>query len=245
MHTGAASSPLAFFSFPEVIDPTRHRDYNAWHQLDHLPENRALRGVVHGERWVRSPACRAASVGPTDPTLDAAHYVAMYWFAEDSDGGVERHVEEWQALGESTRQEGRRPELGWTVRRLTDFFRPERGVVAPRALVTVGALPFRPHRGVVLDVRRVDDPAAAYPEPELVPGVAGAWTFTSVGVRREPPEGALHLTLHYCDEDPLAVVERMGAPDVPGTEPLLRTPLLPVVPWEWDWFESEETDGPA
>ncbi len=244
MHTGVSASPLAFFSFPEVVDPARHRDYNAWHQLDHLPENRALRGVIHGERWVRTPACRAASVGPADAGLDAAHYVAMYWFA-DSDGGVDRHVEEWQALGESTRLAGRRPELAWTVRRLTAMFRPEHGIVAPRALVTAGALPFRPHRGVVLDVRRVVDPAAPYAAPELAPGVAGAWTFTSVDLSRELPEGALRITLHYCDEDPMAVVGRMGAPDVPGTEPLLRTPLLPVVPWEWDWFESEETDGPA
>ena len=75
VHTGVAAAPLAFFSFPEVLDPARHRDYNAWHQLDHLPENRALRGVLHGERWVRTPACRAASAGlglPDDPTLGAA-----------------------------------------------------------------------------------------------------------------------------------------------------------------------------
>jgi len=29
---------LGFFSFTEVTDPSAHEAYNAWHQLDHLPE---------------------------------------------------------------------------------------------------------------------------------------------------------------------------------------------------------------
>jgi hypothetical protein len=258
VQTGVSAAPLAFFSFPEVVDPRRHRDYNAWHQLDHLPENRALRGVIHGVRWVRTPACRAASaaLGASDPTLDAAQYVAMYWFAEAADGRVEQSVDEWRELGETTRQQGRRPELDWTVRRMTGTFRPEAGTVAPRALVSVGALPFHPHRGVVLDVLRVHNPVDLDPAP-LAPGVAGAWTFTSsrvqvqpvgAGLAADPGPGGLRVTLHYCDEDPVEVVAGMGATDVPGAQPLLRTPLLPVVPWEWDWFDetSEEgTRGPA
>lgn len=244
--TGVATSPLAFFSFPEVVDPARHRDYNAWHQLDHLPENRALPGVLHGERWVRTPACRAASV-PGDPTLDAAQYVAMYWFAETPDGRADASVREWQELGESTRQEGRRPELDWAVRRLTGMFLPEHGAVAPGALVTAGAIPFRPHRGVVVDVRRVVDRSAPPPELELAPGVAGAWTFSSTVVRSDPvagglaqdpgPEG-LRVTVHYCESDPIEVLDELGPGAGPGTEPLLRTPLLPVVPWQWDWFDT-------
>ena len=257
VQTGVSAAPLAFFSFPEVVDPRRHRDYNAWHQLDHLPENRALRGVLHGERWVRTPACRAASDAlgrPADPTLGAAQYVAMYWFAEAPDGRVEPSVAEWRDLGETTRQQGRRPELEWTVRRLTGMFRPEAGLVAPRALVSVGALPFRPHRGVVLDVLRVVEPTQPVLEPApLAAGVAGEWTFTSTrvqaqpvgaGLAADPGPGGLRVTLHYCDEDPIEVVAGMSPADVPGTQSLLRTPLLPVVPWEWDWFD--ETDqGPV
>lgn len=255
VHTGVSAAPLAFFSFPEVVDPARHGDYNAWHQLDHLPENRALRGVVHGARWVRTPACRAASAAlglSADPTLDAAHYVALYWFAETADGRVEPSVEEWQALGESTRREGRRPELDWTVRRLTGMFRPGTGIVDPAARVSVGALPFRPHRGVVLDVLRVLDPDEPEHRPLPTPGTSGAWTFSSVrlstvpvegGLAADPGPGGLRVTLHYCDDDPLEVVRTLPAPDPSTGQVLLRTPLLPVVPWRWDWFDdtSEET----
>ena len=52
------SSPaLAFFSFSAISDPSMHRAYSQWRQLDHLPENRALDGVIFGERWVRTPRC--------------------------------------------------------------------------------------------------------------------------------------------------------------------------------------------
>ena len=49
-----------FFSFTEITDPTAHAAYNAWHQLDHLPEQYPLTGIVYGQRWVSTPACRAA-----------------------------------------------------------------------------------------------------------------------------------------------------------------------------------------
>ena len=37
-----------FFSFTEVTDPAEHHAYNAWHQLDHLPEQFPLRGPHRG-----------------------------------------------------------------------------------------------------------------------------------------------------------------------------------------------------
>jgi hypothetical protein len=252
VHTGVSTAPLAFFSFPEVSDPSRHREYNEWHQLDHLPENRALRSVLHGERWVRTPACRAAceALGSVaDPTLDAAQYVAMYWFAEGVGGRVEPGVEEWRELGETTRVAGRRPELAWTVRRLTGMFRPEYGVVAPRALVSVGALPLRPHRGVVLDVVVEDPEAPLTPTPvaDLPEGVVGEWLFSSTvvtpvpvagGLATDPGAGALRVRLQYCDGDPLDVFAATASAPRPGSgRTLLRTPLVTIRPWEWDWFD--------
>ena len=46
-------SERAFFSFIELTDPDRHREYNEWHQLDHRPENLLLPGVAWGDRWAR------------------------------------------------------------------------------------------------------------------------------------------------------------------------------------------------
>ena len=49
---------IGFFSFTEITDPAEHRSYNEWHQLDHMPEQFPLPGVVFGQRWVSTPACR-------------------------------------------------------------------------------------------------------------------------------------------------------------------------------------------
>jgi hypothetical protein len=139
-----------FFSFTEISDPTRHRDYNAWHQLDHRPENLALPGVIYGERWVRSPDC--AQVGQaSDPRFEHFHYLNMYWFREP----VEESRREWQDLGARSIQWGRRPELAWAKRNLLQFCEPVKGYVHPRVLVTADVLPFRPTRGIWVTVSQV------------------------------------------------------------------------------------------
>ena len=51
---------VGFFSFTEITDPAEHRSYNEWHQLDHMPEQYPLPGIAYGQRWVSTPACRAA-----------------------------------------------------------------------------------------------------------------------------------------------------------------------------------------
>ena len=55
---------LSFFSFAEMTDPSQHRTFNEYHQLDHRPANLALPGIYWGERFVRTPPCAAASEAP-------------------------------------------------------------------------------------------------------------------------------------------------------------------------------------
>ena len=75
--TAPAEGRLGFFSFTEITDPAEHHSYNEWHQLDHMPEQYPLDGIAYGQRWVSTPACRAARVGERaaarpDPLHDAA-----------------------------------------------------------------------------------------------------------------------------------------------------------------------------
>ena len=45
------------------------RAYLAWHQLDHMPEQYQLPGIIHGQRWASDDACHAArSTGGTTST---------------------------------------------------------------------------------------------------------------------------------------------------------------------------------
>jgi hypothetical protein len=253
----------SFFSFVELTDPSRHREYNEYHQLDHRPANLALRSVVWGDRWVRSPDCRARS-SATDDRLDGVHYVAMYWFAEPLD----ESLKEWQELGERSFQWGRKPDTDWSRRKVGSFV-PLQGYVHPRVRVSTDVLPFRPVRGMHLTVTRIAEPHAGATEkvyswydrtriPDLVscPGVAGAWTFysewTTIGTAEERDTlGRFRLTLLYLDEEPAVFLderdrrlpewERDGRGfDTSAVETvLLDTPLRPIEPWRWDWFDGE------
>lgn len=177
----------SFISLATVTDPARHRDHNAWHQLDHLPENLLLPGVLHGQRWVRTPAGAAASVQAAAP-FDDFQYLTLYWFRPP----VEDSIDDWAALAERSFQWGRRPEVAWVARPFMEFFRPVKGYAAPRIDVSAQALPLRPNRGIYLAVSQVTVDATDRTEveerfrwydriglPDLVsrPGVAGAWSF--------------------------------------------------------------------
>jgi hypothetical protein len=247
-----------FFSFTEVTDPRRHHDYNEWHQLDHRPENLALDGVRHGERWVRTPACAQASI-VGDPRLGGTHYVNMYWFRSPA----RRSFREWQGLAERSYQWGRRPELEYTYRGLMGLFSTVKGYASPEVLVSPDAVPFRPARGVLLSLRRFEARSkeahryfAAYDRdyaPALLsmPGVVGIWTFSSLSTTIDPSwrpvaasatfdpsgsdAGTVRAELVFLDQDPLTVQQTLPWHD--GGKEIFTSALLPIQAWHWDWFD--------
>ena len=253
-------SPLAFFSFVRLTDPSKYRAYNEWHQLDHRPENLLLPGVVWGERWARTADCaELTAIG--DPAYASLDFIAMYWFRDP----VERSVAEWTELGERSFQWGRRPELAYVERPFLGFFTPVKGYAAPRVLVSPEALPFRPNLGMRLTLTQVAEPHSLAAErsnrwhdtvgmPILLtlPGVAGGWTFSFSHTQRPataPLQGgadrapaSLRLRLLFLDEDPveaehaIRIQEDAWAQEAtsPSETVLLSGPLRAITPWK-DW----------
>jgi hypothetical protein len=259
-----------FFSFAEITDRRRHREYNEWHQLDHRPENLALDGVLHGERWVRTPECaRHSTVGA--PSLAGTHYINMYWFREPA----EASFRQWQQLAERSFQWGRRPDVGLAARPLMGLFSAVRGYASPRVLVSPDALPFRPAKGVWFSLYRLHRPHSSRAHDYLaycdrvrvpallrLPGVAGAWTFSSLSTTIDPSwrpapgsttfdpsgsdAGSLRVELLFLDSDPLRlrpdIIAVDNAPadqrDDPVAETVCSTALYPIQPWSWDWFDD-------
>jgi hypothetical protein len=258
-------SEVVFFSFAEVSDPSLHRAYNEWHQLDHRPENLALDGVRHGERWVRTPECATAS-RVDDARLASTHYVNMYWFRQP----WQQSFTEWQELAERSYQWGRRPEIGYATRPLMGLFRTVSGQAAPDALVSADALPFRPARAVALSLYRFKqahaDSTHAYlaeaqrrrlPALLEVPGVAGAWTFSSISTTLDPSwqpvagsatfdpsgldAGLFRAELIFIDGDPetvTAAIDAIPAVTVSAGEEIFASRLLPITAWQWSWFDE-------
>ncbi|MDA2972582.1 MAG: hypothetical protein O3C62_08950 [Actinomycetota bacterium] len=250
------SSPArAFFSFSAMADPTMHQAYSEWHQLDHLPENRALDGVIFGERWVRTPRCVELSASTSNEIPEppggisglapdfgpqSAQYMTMYWFAEP----VEDTVANWNDLAARSFHWGRRPEIGWTDRWM-GFFVPVKGYVNPRVLVGPQALPFRPHTGIAVVVTRVEGTnrelnelfswhdVISIPQAVRLEGVAGCWTFASLAHfagnhGNEQPYEAIRIQVYFLDGEVESTLEELRSlpVDEPANRPRLETVVL-------------------
>ena len=136
---------IGFFSFTEVTDPSEHRSYNEWHQLDHMPEQYPIPGVAYGQRWVSTPACRRARAVDAAP-LAPIHYMTLYLMGDP----VDATLVAFRALGERLRGADRFFEHRRS--RLSGPFAVTGTVAAPRVLVSADAVPFRPNRGVYVVV---------------------------------------------------------------------------------------------
>ena len=209
---------LAFFSFTEVTDPSAHEAYNAWHQLDHLPEQFTVEGITFGQRWVRSPRCRAAETS-TSPLLDGFHYMTLYLMRN------EEVLPEFFALAERLHAEDR----FFAARRalLSGPFSVAGRWAAPRVAVSGGAVPFRPSHGVYVVVGpAVDGSALAHQA-----GVAGAWQFVDSSNDR-------CVTVAFVDGDLWQASAALG-PAVGGEgPPEWAGPLERVDAFRWDWFAT-------
>jgi hypothetical protein len=256
---------IGFFSFTEITDPAEHHAYNAWHQLDHMPEQYPLRGVVFGQRWVSTPACRRARAVDA-PVLSPAHYMTLYLMGDP----VHATLREFRALGDTLRGLGRFH--AHRRARLSGPFEVTGTRAAPRVLVSPQAVPYRPNRGVYVVVRdRIggqdagdrrseadtgDGPGSAGDVDERLAGsllaadgVAGVWSFAThrrfdrYGWR----PGDRTVTVCYLDEDPLSVADDLGARAIAVTDParagadmVFAGPLETITPWCWNWFDGTE-----
>jgi len=207
---------LGFFSFTEVTDPSAHEAYNAWHQLDHLPEQFTIDGILFGCRWVRSPRCRAAE-SATGGLLDRFHYMTLYLLRDED------VVPEFFALAERLHAEDR-------------FFAARRALLSgpfavvgrwadPRVAVSAEAIPYRPAHGVHVVV----GPPLRGEELVGHAGVAGAWQFFDAEHDRT-------ITVTFVDGDLWQAAAALG--NGGGESPEWAGPLERVDAFRWDWVAT-------
>jgi len=228
---------VGFFSFTEITDPGEHRSYNEWHQLDHMPEQYPLDGIAYGQRWVSTPACRAARA-VSGELLDQIHYVTLYLMTDP----VVRTLREFMQLGREL-HEANRFHLHRRAR-LSGPFRFTDARVAPRVLISAEAVPYRPNLGVYVELEERSAEIEPAADDALIgshldalcarPGVAGAWSFADEERR---------VTVSWLDAPPLDLNEsiraegdahRSGAPG----RTVFAGPFESITPWQWDWFDS-------
>ena len=231
---------LGFFSFTEVTDPTEHRSYNEWHQLDHMPEQYPLDGIVFGQRWVSTPACRAARA-VSEPQLDPIHYVTLYLLAAP----IERTLREFMELGAELQAVGRFHEHRRAHLSGPLFIGEQRAT--GRVLISAGAVPYRPNRGVYVVVDKADDGvdtsrSGLASELLEVAGVAGCWTFaTAPDVEPYRWTAAGHrVTVIWLDDEPLEVAPAIAAVESRSrcAATIFSGPFETITPWQWNWFDA-------
>jgi hypothetical protein len=224
-----------FFSFTEVTDPGAHREYNEWHQLDHLPEQMPLRGIAFGQRWVASPASRGVRFEATG-ALSSADYLTIYLVVPPVDEAMRDFFDLAVALHEKER-----------------FFSDRRAVTAgplvvtethaaPRVSISAAAVPYRPNRGVFVIVGgSAADGAAGLTD---IAGVAGTWVFRPGATAPEPPRGAGgrfedDIVVCYLDGEALETGRSVLSALELAIPPHFAGVFETIIPWQWDWFDTQ------
>jgi hypothetical protein len=243
---------VGYFSLSRRSTTGDDRPYLGWHQLDHMPEQYQLPGLVYGQRWASTPACRKARAAEVASWADVEH-VVCYLMGDP----VDETLDEFLALGRRLAEMGRfsydLPSHYQAGLRVLDT------LASPRALIGPEVVPYRPNRGIYLIVEEPTDRQAwdAYlrqahaevlPELVSVEGVAGAWVFSTTPAIQRPgfKEGDYRMTLCYLDDEPAEVGTRLepvlhkawfGAP----SRPVLAGPFESMMRWDWDRFGPPPT----
>jgi hypothetical protein len=207
---------VGFFSFTEITDPAEHRAYNEWHQFDHMPEQFPLPGITWGQRWVSTPACRAARA--VSGALDPIHYVTLYLVTEPVDETLTSFVAWGRELARRGRFHQHRRAL------LSGPFDLVEMAVASRVLISRAAVPYRPHKGVYVQVDQRGAPALDLRSLCDRDGVAGVWQFAN---------DAHRITVAWLDGEPLA-----ASWPSPSADAIFAGPFETIAPYEWDWFDD-------
>jgi hypothetical protein len=209
----------------------RDAEYIEWHGLDHHPEQYGIDSIRLGQRWVSTPACRAARVAEHE-RFAAVDHVMQYLFADPSDAALD----EFFALGAELHAAGRMP-IRLPAVELGGYDLVERCASA-RVLIRDEVLPWRPVRGGYLIIERGDAGTELSALCD-VPGVAGAWRYRGGAFhKRFADTSDLTLTVCYLDDDVTSTASRLGAVLAGSwrdeSSALLAAPFEAVVPWSWD-----------
>ena len=216
-------------------------DYIRRHQFDHAPEQFRIDGVRNSQRWVSTPACRAARRAQAEP-FDRVDHVAQYLFAEP----VPETTRAFMALGPALTAAGRQP---LSVPRVqSGAYDVVDKQVNPRGTLGAYVLPWWPASGIYLTIEpaAADDmereaQANALARLVALDGVAGAWRY--VGARRDLSPLACRreqsVVVFYLYEDPILVADQLGAAlerewRTTGVDAQFAAPFHIVRPLEWD-----------
>src|SRR5262245_3944328 len=136
------------------VKPGQDLAFNTWYDTDHVPENRALPGIFHAQRYYAPAALRALRGKIPEGAIryEGGAYATIYFF--------ESPVEEAQ------RVMGELAEQMWKVERMhrggmpvwTCHFELVEAHARPDHFLSAGAFEVAPHKGILVAIREVVEP---------------------------------------------------------------------------------------
>jgi hypothetical protein len=138
-------------------NPGYHEQFNHWYDTDHIPENRALPGIFHAQRYYAPRRYREAR----DPLAtdmvrhQGGEYLTLYYV----DGDLTSTYQAFRDLAQRLRGEGRMFQEMQGVLSSGQPFTFERVWVHKGVRLVPDAIPTAPHYGVYMILGEITDPA--------------------------------------------------------------------------------------
>ncbi len=209
--------------------------WNRWYDLEHLPPNIALDGIMTGRRYGADPALHQARLPaqPMDGFADGqGTNVTIYTLCGDPPSVIADMTATRDLLEAAGRMDG----AGNRVVRAGDAMFFAWGLADPVLRTPEGEVPHIGHDAIRVVLRRGGDESTrdlVAPEAVAVDGVHGVCSYTAVFM------ADVSCDIYLLEGDTVAVTEatRRAAPHPDDAQVLLDAPFAVIVPFDYSYAE--------
>ena len=211
-------------------------DWNRWYDLEHLPPNIALPGIMSGKRYVAPPALHEARE-PADRLEGFADGRGVHVTVYTLSGVPAQVLADMTSTRDVLEDAGRMFAPEKKIVRAGDAMTLSWVVADPALKADAQDVPHLQHTSIRAVMRRGGDAAAR--DDVAVAAVAVDGVHAVIG-HRSINDASLDLDLYLLEGDPVAVTRaaRAAAPYGDGTEVLLDAPFQVIVPFEYGFAEE-------
>lgn len=221
--------------------------FNRWYDLEHVPPNVWLPGVMLGNRYVAPPELHAARVVTEgSPFADRrGTFLTIYTLCEPPD----ETIATMSTLRDKLYAEER---MRFPAEKKTVRDGDAMALVGARSSddlrLPAAEVPFLGHTGLLVIQRRGPESVSEWYRNEWAAAAVSAAGVHGVMTLRSSRDASHETDLLFVEGDPAAAAQavRAAAPHHPDAEVLVDAPFLRIEPLNYPWARAiEESDLPA
>jgi hypothetical protein len=211
-------------------------DWNRWYDLEHLPPNIALPGIMSGRRYVAPPALHEVRA-PVDRLEGFADGRGVHVTVYTLHGTPAQVLADMTSTRDVLEDAGRMFAPEKKIVRAGDAMTLSWGVADPALKADAIDVPHMQHTAIRVVMRRGGDDAARDSIAATAVSVDGVHAVLG---HRSINDPSLDLDLYLLEGDPVAVTRaaRAAAPYGDDTEVLLDAPFQVIVPFDYRFAEE-------